>query len=212
MASTNKTTTLDLSQFVGTDKPDWLTDYNGDMEKIDAWATVAESDISTATADASSAKTTANAASTAANQAVTTAGEAMTTANNTNANINSWKGTTTTTLPSGWNSGNFSYKYNKTLGILNFSSYMVSTANITQGQVVFTLPQEARPTTTIQIRGGAFIVDNNGNTANCTLSINNAGTIMIDSIISPSFNGIYLRVNVTLAAAGWGNNWPSLSN
>lgn len=34
MASTNKTTTLDLSQFVGTDKPDWLTDYNDDMEKL----------------------------------------------------------------------------------------------------------------------------------------------------------------------------------
>lgn len=34
MASTNKTTTLGLSQFVGTDKPDWLTDYNEDMEKL----------------------------------------------------------------------------------------------------------------------------------------------------------------------------------
>lgn len=39
MSSTNKTTTLKLSQFVGTDKPDWLTDYNEDMEKIDAFAT-----------------------------------------------------------------------------------------------------------------------------------------------------------------------------
>lgn len=34
MSSTNKTTTLKLSQFVGTDKPDWLTDYNEDMEKL----------------------------------------------------------------------------------------------------------------------------------------------------------------------------------
>lgn len=34
MASTNKTTTLKLSQFVGNDKPDWLTDYNEDMEKL----------------------------------------------------------------------------------------------------------------------------------------------------------------------------------
>ena len=46
MASTNKTTTLDLSQFVGTDKPDWLTDYNDDMEKIDTWATTADFDLS----------------------------------------------------------------------------------------------------------------------------------------------------------------------
>lgn len=35
MASTTKTTNLELSQFVGTDKPTWLTDYNGDMHKID---------------------------------------------------------------------------------------------------------------------------------------------------------------------------------
>lgn len=35
MASTNKTTNLKLSQFLGTDKPAWLTDYNADMQKID---------------------------------------------------------------------------------------------------------------------------------------------------------------------------------
>lgn len=36
MASTNKTTNLELSQFIGSDSPKWLTDYNADMEKIDA--------------------------------------------------------------------------------------------------------------------------------------------------------------------------------
>ena len=36
MASTNKTANYNLSQFVGTDKPAWLSDYNGDMGKIDA--------------------------------------------------------------------------------------------------------------------------------------------------------------------------------
>lgn len=35
MSSTNKTTNYELSQFIGTDKPAWLTDYNGDMGKID---------------------------------------------------------------------------------------------------------------------------------------------------------------------------------
>lgn len=35
MASTNKTTNYELSQFVGTDKPAWLGDYNTDMGKID---------------------------------------------------------------------------------------------------------------------------------------------------------------------------------
>ena len=36
MSSTNKTTNYELSQFIGTDKPAWLTDYNQDMAKIDA--------------------------------------------------------------------------------------------------------------------------------------------------------------------------------
>ena len=35
MASTNKTTNYELSQFLGTDKPSWLGDYNSDMGKID---------------------------------------------------------------------------------------------------------------------------------------------------------------------------------
>lgn len=36
MASTNKTSNLELSQFIATDTPTWLVDYNGDMNKIDA--------------------------------------------------------------------------------------------------------------------------------------------------------------------------------
>lgn len=36
MASTNKTTNYQLSQFQNSDIPAWLTDYNGDMQKIDA--------------------------------------------------------------------------------------------------------------------------------------------------------------------------------
>lgn len=35
MPSTNKTSNLKLSQFLGTDVPSWLGDYNSDMKKID---------------------------------------------------------------------------------------------------------------------------------------------------------------------------------
>lgn len=35
MSATNKTTYLDLPQFIGTDVPSWLGDFNGSMEKID---------------------------------------------------------------------------------------------------------------------------------------------------------------------------------
>lgn len=36
MTATNHTKNYSLSQFVGTDRPTWLGDYNGDMTKIDA--------------------------------------------------------------------------------------------------------------------------------------------------------------------------------
>ena len=38
MGSTNKTTNIELSQFLGSDSPKWLTDYNSDMQKIDTFA------------------------------------------------------------------------------------------------------------------------------------------------------------------------------
>ena len=36
MTATNHTDNYNLSQFVSTDRPTWLGDYNGDMAKIDA--------------------------------------------------------------------------------------------------------------------------------------------------------------------------------
>lgn len=43
MASTNKTTHYELSQYVANDKPTYLVDYNQDMQKIDAGIYSAES-------------------------------------------------------------------------------------------------------------------------------------------------------------------------
>lgn len=50
MTSTNKTANYDLSQFVGTDRPTWLGDYNADMEKIDAQMKKNADDIASAAA------------------------------------------------------------------------------------------------------------------------------------------------------------------
>lgn len=49
MASTNKTTNYELSQYIGTDKPTYLTDYNQDMSKIDAGIHAAKSEADTNT-------------------------------------------------------------------------------------------------------------------------------------------------------------------
>lgn len=61
MGATNTTTHYNLSQFISTDKPAWLQDYNGDMLKIDTA-------IDAAKVAADTAQTTANAASGASTQ------------------------------------------------------------------------------------------------------------------------------------------------
>lgn len=91
MSSTNKTTNYNLSQFIGTDKPAWLSDYNGDMGKIDAGLNTAQN-----TATGADGKATANATAigdlttltttaktnlvSAVNEVNTTAGTALNTA------------------------------------------------------------------------------------------------------------------------------------
>ena len=48
MSSTNKTVTIELSQYIGTDKPTYLSDYNGDMLKIDTAIATDRDSIATA--------------------------------------------------------------------------------------------------------------------------------------------------------------------
>lgn len=50
MTATNHTGNYSLSQFVGTDRPTWLGDYNGDMTKIDAQLKRNADDIASAAA------------------------------------------------------------------------------------------------------------------------------------------------------------------
>lgn len=98
MSYTNHTTNLELPQYVGTDKPTYLGDFNTAMSIIDngyaANKALAEGAVTTATAasntatqaasDASSAASTANAAATAAAQADTKADTALNSAASAN--------------------------------------------------------------------------------------------------------------------------------
>lgn len=78
MASTNKTTHYELSQYVGNDKPTYLTDYNNDMSNIDTGIYNAQTKADTAFANAGSADTKADNAQLTANQALNSAGSANT--------------------------------------------------------------------------------------------------------------------------------------
>ena len=102
MAHTNSTSNYSLSQFVGTDKPTFLGDYNGDMLKIDAAiksaADAADGAVTTANAASALATDAASTASGAASDASTasaTATTALNTANNATTTANSASATAT---------------------------------------------------------------------------------------------------------------------
>lgn len=154
MASTNKTTTLNLSQFVGNDKPDWLTDYNDDMEKIDTWATAAKSDINTANNNANSAKTSAQSASTAATTAVNTATQALTSADNANAKFTNTVSYSVTISVSGW-TGNVNITLNNALKLFQLNGIMLgSSTNIEEGTKIGQISDsKAYPSKTITLFG-----------------------------------------------------------
>ena len=59
MSSTNKTTNYKLSQYIGTDKPTYLGDYNSDMSKIDAQMKANANAASSAQSAAGAAQTKA---------------------------------------------------------------------------------------------------------------------------------------------------------
>lgn len=104
-ASTNKTANYELPQFVGTDKPTWLGDFNSAMSAIDtgmhenasdiatmasdvatatSTASQASSDVSTLTSTVSSLSSDVSSATTTANNASATASSALNTANTAN--------------------------------------------------------------------------------------------------------------------------------
>lgn len=109
MGSTNKTTTYKLPQWIGSDKPTFLGDFNDAFLKIDegmttnknsattaeanaenavTLATKASNDSKTAASKADTATTTATNAANTANQANTTANKALTLAENNQEKIN----------------------------------------------------------------------------------------------------------------------------
>ena len=178
MASTNKTTTLKLSQFVGTDKPDWLTDYNEDMEKIDAFATTAESDIVAAQAASTQAKEVANSASSAANTASTSAANAVTLANSI---INGWETIVPTDVNAKITSFTRSVRGNVHAGILFVSAYYYSDVqfSLSSNEILFKIPTKFRPRNS-GLYGSIFLKNTTANTITVSnLVVNADGSVAL---------------------------------
>ena len=140
MASTNKTTNYQLSQYIGSDKPTYLGDYNSDMSKIDTQMKTNADNIATAIAGVESATSTANSAVATATQANTTAQNASsvatsasTTASNAQSTANSALSTATSAQSKSneveTNLNNFESKLNFT----HFDSYPIADITVPSG-------------------------------------------------------------------------------
>jgi hypothetical protein len=178
MSSTNKTTTLKLSQFVGTDKPDWLTDYNEDMKKIDAFATTAESDIVAAQAASTQAKEVANSASSAANTASTSAANAVTVANSI---INGWEAIVPTSVNAKIASFTRTVRGNVPAGILSISAYYYSgdKISLSSNEILFKIPTKFCPKNSA-LYGSIFLKDSTANTITVSnLVVNADGSVAL---------------------------------
>lgn len=95
-ASTNKTTNYELPQFIGTDKPTWLGDFNQAMSDIDAGMhenatdiASMKSDVANATASASQATQAVSTLTGTVNSLSSTVTSVQTTANNAQSTANS---------------------------------------------------------------------------------------------------------------------------
>jgi len=183
MASTNKTTHYELSQFLGTDKPAWLGDYNSDMQKIDTGINTAQTTATGADGKADSANTAIgtlanlttdvktdlvsaiNEVDGHADTAQGTASSAQTTANNANTAVtnlsNYFKMTTFTTPTASISAGTIqtneiscASNTSGTLGKIYGRFYFKATTN---GDITITFATPLRPTSAITINGGGLV-------------------------------------------------------
>lgn len=190
MASTNKTTNYELSQFLGTDKPAWLSDYNTDMSKIDA-GMKDNADGVTAVSGVASANATAigtlaslttdvktslvgavNEVDSHADTAQSVANSANTTASGCRTDLNKFNLTNRSDLTPSVNLGTIDSNLSKiqfatdtTNSIFKvYGRINVTNLNGITGNLVVGLGQTSlRPATSYEINSGAIIVIRNTN-------------------------------------------------
>lgn len=133
MSATNHTTNYNLPQFIGTDKPTWLTDVNGALSAID---TQMKANADSATSASSSATTANNAIGTLANLETTAKTDLVSAVNEVNTNVgvaqNTANGASSTAQTTSNNLNAFESKFNLT-DITN--SQIPATGNVDAGKI-----------------------------------------------------------------------------
>ena len=126
MSSTNKTTNYELSQFIGTDKPAWLSDYNQDMSKID---TAVKNATDTATAASGSATSANTAIGTLSNLTTTDKTSVVAAINEVDTNVGTAQNTANTALNNAGTANTDIAALSAYLDINNFGDFTSATSN-----------------------------------------------------------------------------------
>lgn len=127
MSATNKTTYLNLPQFIGTDVPSWLGDFNGAMEKIDTGYNNVDIKAGQASSTANSASSKADVNSTAI-QSINAELETLKNAVQNYDNILNFKTVTCVPSPNNLKDNSsmiMTQNTNKTLASLKFNATML---------------------------------------------------------------------------------------
>lgn len=127
MASTNKTSNYELSQFLGTDKPAWLSDYNQDMSKID---TQMKANADAATAAGGSATSANTAIGTLANLTTTAKTDLVSAINEVDSNADTAQNTANSASS---NASSAILAINNLNAYLNLNNFTTPTITITGG-------------------------------------------------------------------------------
>lgn len=234
MGSTNKTQYLELPQWIGTDKPTFLGDFNDAFLKIDngcntinGTATTAGAQAGQAVEDATEALNKAESVEGIANTANTNANQALTTANNANTAVNNLTPRVTAlenaqenlTLWSGgqmnaWSSLEtvtaYAY-YNQALELLNlYGRFTYSGSNISNSQTLFTLPNSIltyfSSISTRTIYAACSIRSSDGESLVVNFNLNNSGNITLTDAYNKT------GTNISISNAGFNlmlnvSNW-----
>lgn len=212
MSATNKTTNFELPLFIGSDKPAWLTDWNGAMTTIDT-------KMQEVKTEAASASTESGSNTQSINQINSTLQTLNSTVNLMNTNVTkvvnafgAWKTEQLTTFGANY-SGTMFTTYNKNFGILSIYGVVTKTSAIANTDIVITLPDYLRPAS-----GGSAASTNVYNFMDCRKSadknawvnalIYSDGLVRINGDLTDSYQKGYIRI--MLACGSWGNGWTSL--
>lgn len=213
MSATNNTTNFNLPLFIGTDKPSWLTDWNGALTTIDTKLQEVKTEAASATTESGSNT-----------QAITQINSTLQTLNSTvsvmNTNVtkvtnafSAWKTEQLNTFGSGY-TGTIFATYNKNFGILSLYGVVTKTGAIANNDVVITLPEYLRPSV-----GGGAASTNVYNFMQCKKSnddknawvgalIFSDGRVQVSGQPVDTYQNGYIRI--MLACEKWGNGWASL--